>query len=350
MNGPAVAGAPADGAWAQAVRLSFGFLFAGLGLLALAWVGSNLRMVPPDARAAVLRLGAVTRIKGPGLLLAWPQPVEQVVILPGPDRQIEHRVPRFDGTPVALTGQSPEFQVSPDARSNLGFLLTGETGIIHLQATLFYRITDPRAYLLAAAHVPAALDRLFAAAAVSVCAARGLDEILVARPGGGADAAAASREAFRADLVRGTNRRLTALAEQDSGLGVEISRVDVAAALPGGAKAAFDRVLMVTQTADAAIADARTEAARTALGARQQRLRILADADAAAAESRAKAAAAAAPVTAMASQMQGPAGAAQLRALYYARAGALLGRAREVDAVDPQGGARLLLPGPGAVP
>jgi regulator of protease activity HflC (stomatin/prohibitin superfamily) len=349
MSNPATGGAPIDGAWAQAVRLSFGFLFAAIGLLALAWAGSNLRIVPADARAAVLRLGAVARIEGPGLLLAWPQPVEQVVMLPGPDRQIAHRVHRFDGTPVALTGQPPEFQVSPDARSNAGFLLTGETGIVHLQAALFYRITDPRAYLLAAAHVPAALDRLFAAASVAVCAARGLDEILVARPGGGADAAAASREAFRADLVRETNRRLDALAEQDSGLGVRISRVDVAAALPGGAKAAFDRVLTATQTADAAIADARTEAARTALGARQQRLRILADAEAAAAERRAEATTAAAPVAAMAGQMQGPAGAAQLRALYYARAGALLGRAREVDGVDPQGGTRLLLPGPGAV-
>ena len=49
-----------------------------------------------------------------------------------------------------------------------------------------------------------------------------------------------------------------------------------------------------------------------------------------------------------AGQMQGSAGAAQRRALYDARAGALLARAREVSAVDPEGGARLLLPGPRA--
>ncbi len=46
--------------------------------------------------------------------------------------------------------------------------------------------------------------------------------------------------------------------------------------------------------------------------------------------------------------MQGGSGAAVRQALYDARAGALLGRAREVSAVDPQGGARLLLPGPRA--
>ena len=65
-------------------------------------------------------------------------------MLPGPDRQIAQPVHRFYSTPVALTGQLPEFQVSPDARSNAAFLLTGETGIVHLQATLFYRIDNPQ--------------------------------------------------------------------------------------------------------------------------------------------------------------------------------------------------------------
>jgi regulator of protease activity HflC (stomatin/prohibitin superfamily) len=338
---------PVAGAWEQAIRLAFGFLFAAIGVLAVAWAVSNLRVVPPDERAAVLRLGAVTRIEGPGLLLAWPQPIEQVVLLPGSDRQIAQKVHRFDSSPVALTGQLPEFQVSPDARSNAAFLLTGETGIVHLQATLFYRIEDPRAYLLAVAHVSAALDRLFAASAVAVCASRALDAILVARPGNGtADAGSVGRESFRSDLVRETNRRLDALTHQGAGLGVRISRIDVAAALPGGAKAAFDRVLQATQTADAAIADARTEAARTAAGASQQRLRILADAQAQAAERRAEARSATATIAGLAGQMQGGAGDAQRRALYDARAGALLGRAREVNVVDPDGGSRLLLPGP----
>jgi regulator of protease activity HflC (stomatin/prohibitin superfamily) len=338
---------PVAGPWEQAIRLAFGFLFVAIAALALAWGASNLRVVPPDARAAVLRLGAVTRIEGPGLLLAWPRPIEQIVLIPGSDRQIAQTVHRFDSTPVALTGQPPEFQVSPDARSNAAFLLTGETGIVHLQATLFYQIDDPRAYLLAEPHVPAALDRIFAASAVAVCATRALDTILVAAPGT-AGTGSASREAFRSDLVHETNRRLDALTEQGAGLGVRVSRVDVSAALPGGAKAAFDRVLMATQTADAAIADARTEATRTATAARQKRLEILADAEARAAERRAEATSAAALMAGFAGKMQGDSGAAQRRALYNARAGALLGRAREVNAVDPGDASRLLLPGPRA--
>ena len=334
--------ATAPGAWEQAIRLSFGFLFVMIGLLALGWAGSNVRVVPPDARAAVLRLGAVARIEGPGLLIAWPRPLEQVVLLPGPDRQIAQPVHRFDSTPVALVGQPPSFQVSPDVRGNAAFLLTGETGIVHLQATLIYRIDDPGAYLLAVDHVPAALDRIFAASAVAVCAARELDAILVARPGtGAADPGSASRDGFRADLVRETNRRLDALTRQGAGLGVRISRVDSAAALPGGAKTAFDRVLQATQTADAAVAEARTDAAHSVAEAGRQRLRILADAEAQAAERRAEAMSAAAP-------MAGGTGSVQRRGIYDARVGAVLGRAREVNAVDPRQGTKLLLSGPGA--
>jgi regulator of protease activity HflC (stomatin/prohibitin superfamily) len=339
---------PVARAWEQALRLAFGFLFAAVALLTVAWAGSNLRVVPADARAAVLRLGVVTRIEGPGLLLAWPQPFEQVVLLPGADRQIARTVHRFDSMPVGRTGYLPEFPMSQDVRSNAAFLLTGETGIVHLQATLFYRIEDPRSYLLAAPHVTAALERIFGASAVAVCATRGLDSILVTHPDAGIiDARSASRESFRSDLVRETNRRLDALTEQGAGLGVRISRVDIATALPGGTKVAYDQVLLASQAADGAIAKAKTEATRVATAAREQRLRTLADAAAQAAERRAEAVSTATLMAALTSQIQGNADAAQRRTLYDARVGALLNRAREVSAVDPQGTSRLLLPGPG---
>ncbi len=97
---------PVAGPWEQAIRLAFGFLFVAIAVLALAWGASNLRIVPPDARAAVLRLGEVTRIEGPGLLLAWPQPIERVVLLPGSDRQIAqpvHRIRQHAGRPNRST-------------------------------------------------------------------------------------------------------------------------------------------------------------------------------------------------------------------------------------------------------
>ena len=74
----------APGAWEQAAERSFTFLFLVVCLLALAWTFSNCREVPPDSRAVVLRLGAVVRVEGAGLLLAAPRPFEQVITLGWP--------------------------------------------------------------------------------------------------------------------------------------------------------------------------------------------------------------------------------------------------------------------------
>jgi len=356
-----VAGVEREGPWAQSARLSFGFLFIVVGVLALAWAVSNIRRVPPESRAVVLRFGNVVGVQGAGLLLAWPRPVEQVLLLPSADRQIEFPISRFDeapslaGTPdappitAAASGLRAGFQISRDARRNSGFLLTGDAGVVHLRATLFYQITDPTAYVVAAAHVAPALDRLFVASAAAVAASRDLDTILVARPGGepsGVRGGHASREQLRADLVRAVNHRLEGLAAQGAGLGIAVSRVDLAAALPAGAKSAFDRILTVTQTADRTIAQARTFAAATALSATQQAHRIVTEAEAAAAERRGQAEARTAPIAALAEQMHGPAGRSLLDRMYYDRIGALLRKARQVVTFDPASGARLLLPGP----
>ncbi len=67
----------------------------------------------------VLRLGALERIQNAGLLLAWPRPFEQVVILPAADRVIERRVEGLLRSDAALqadrqatptTGSSPAAQ------------------------------------------------------------------------------------------------------------------------------------------------------------------------------------------------------------------------------------------------
>src|SRR6185312_15997377 len=98
--------------------------------------------------------------------------------------------------------------MSENPRENAGFLLTGDHSVVHLQATLFYQISDPVAYLVAADLVAPALERLFVASAVSVCAGRDLDTILVARPeaANAADDARSSREQLRADLMNAVNR------------------------------------------------------------------------------------------------------------------------------------------------
>ncbi len=126
---------------------------------------SNFRQVPPESRAIVYRFGSIVRQQGAGLLMAWPRPIEQVVMLP---RQIARSNSR--STVRARSESERDFMISDLPARNSAFLLTGDASVVHLQASLLYQIIDPAAYILAAEHVAPALQRLFVASAVSVCA------------------------------------------------------------------------------------------------------------------------------------------------------------------------------------
>ena len=197
---------------------------------------SNFRQVPPESRAIIYRFGSIVRQQGAGLLMAWPRPIEQVVLLPSEDRQIEFQIDQFEPD-FAVGG---DFMISDYARENTAFLLSGDASVVHLQASLLYQITDPAAYILAAEHVAPALQRLFVASAVAVCASRDLDTILVARPeldSGSTAAARAGREQLRADLMNAINHRIDDLAGAGASLGIKVSRVDLAAAFRAAPRA-----------------------------------------------------------------------------------------------------------------
>jgi regulator of protease activity HflC (stomatin/prohibitin superfamily) len=340
-------GAEPAGPWAQSAKLAFRFLFLAVCLAAVGWLVSNFRQVPPESRAMVYRFGQLVRQQGAGLLMAWPQPIEKIVILPSEDRQLEFRIDQFE--PDSAVGG--DFMISDYARENTAFLLTGDASIVHLQASLLYQITDPAAYILAAEHVQPALQRIFITSAVAVCAARDLDTILVARPeldSAASTASRAGREQLRSDLLNAINRRIDDLAALGTGasLGIKVSRVDLAAAIPSGAKSAFDYVLIATQQADRDIAEARTGAAMTALRANQDRDRTLTDADARAAEKTTDARSRTAAIAALAKGSPGLSGSMLASRIYYDRIGALLAKAARVDTVDNDGGVQLMLPGP----
>jgi regulator of protease activity HflC (stomatin/prohibitin superfamily) len=349
--------AATGGAWAQSTIFAFRFLFVVVALLAIGWAISNCREIAPENRALVLRFGSVAREQGAGLLLAWPRPIEQVVVVPAADRQIQLRISRLDD-PIQLvqSGKPPAFAVSTNPRYNAGFLLTGDTGVVHLEANLFFQVTDPVAYFIAGEHLKPALERLFVASAIAVAAGRDLSTILVTQAadttlgdttGTKGSPPLATGEQFRADLVHAVNHRLSALATEGAGLGVTATRVDVSTALPSNVKADFDQILAVTQIAEQNIALARTYAEQTTQGAVRQSRTIMTDAEAAAAERRSTALARTAVIDTISRQASQPSGDALLNKIYYDRIGPLLARARQVDTVDQKGGARMLLPGTG---
>ena len=328
---------------AQSLRIGFGVLQAAIVLLALVWAASNIRQVPPHSQAVVLRFGEVIRVQTAGLVIAWPRPFEQVDILPGPERQLDLRIAANvpAGPSIVDPASRASGELPPDSA---GIYLTGDGGVVLLDASLTYRITDARAFHLAASHVEPALRRLFLASAVTVAASRALDDFMVV--GRDRDAAArAQREAMRGALVQEVNRRLGALKPRQASLGVEATRADVTALLPPAAKFAFDAVLDATQMADQGLAAARTDAARLRQAADQEQDRILAEARANADERIGSARAHVATIAALERRMDPASRPSLLDQVYRARIAGILKQAGTVNTVDMRGGSRVILPG-----
>ena len=240
--------------WQQAGRLAFLGLYAVTVFAAVAWGVSNVRQIDPQNRAVVLRMGALDRIQNSGLLLAWPRPFEQVVIVPAADRVSERRIENLLRSDVALQADRKASFATPvsDALAGSGYLLTGDAGVVQLDVRVFYNVTEPYAFVLQGEHVLPALDRLVTRSAVALTAARDLDTILVARPEliGTDSQAAERRERLRGDLVQGINQQLAALSATGQGIGVQVVRVDVQSSLPGPAVNAFNAVLTASQHAE----------------------------------------------------------------------------------------------------
>ena len=339
MSGPPV---EPDGPVAQSIAIGFRVLSVAIALLAAGWVVSNWRQVPPDSQAVVLRFGRIVGVQGAGLALAWPRPAGQIELVPGADRLLILRT----ATTARPAGLQDVFTDASEVAipEGAGSYLTRDGGVVLLSATMAYRVTDGAAYLLAREHVEPALQRLFSASAVGIAAARGLDDILVARPdAAGSAALEARRQALRGDLLLAMNRRLSGLEVQGASLGIAVARVDLDAALPPAAKIAFDGVLVAAQLAEQGIAGARTEATRTLQAADRERDRLLTAAQAGAEERVGEARSRTAGIVAIQASMTPASRPAMLAELYRDRLAPLLHKVGRLTAVDA-GGARVILP------
>jgi regulator of protease activity HflC (stomatin/prohibitin superfamily) len=355
----------------QAVRIGFWFIAAVAVFTACAWAVSNVTRIPADSRAVVLRFDALERIQDGGLVIAWPRPFERVVMVPGPARVLEARItglerdPRArqadkearssvpDASPSGIAGWSftpgarvDAGPVGSDALAGSGYLLTGDDGLAQLGETVFYRVTDPYAYVLAQARLPAALDRLATAATAAVAASRDLDALTVARPELAASTeAAAGRERLRGDLASALQQRLAALAANGAPLGIEVARVDVQASFPAAAVDAFESVLSAMQSAERAIAQARTDAETIRQGARQKADQVLQGAQASATE---RVATARAETTTIL-QLEAPLGQAAdpglFARVYRDKVQGVLAKAGRVTTIDSRDTSSLILPG-----
>ena len=338
--------APAEavsGPIGQSIDIGFWVLRLGTIVLAAIWFAGNVHPVPPGMQSVVLRFGRVVRVQPAGLVMALPRPLENVVLLPSGERQMEQKITAATARQAGVVDDMSGGDAIP---ADAGVYITGDGGVVLLDATLTWRIADAAAYYVMQAHVAPALRRLFMQASVSIAARHDLDDFLAARPERANDPAAqAARQAIRGEFVRQINGGLQALAARGDSLGVEAMRADVSAALPPGARAAFDAVLEASQHAEQELAAARTQAANLHLNANRERDRVLTGAHAAAAERVEAARTATAAITALEAGMSQAGRPAILDQLYRDRIAAVLQQAGGVSMVDAKSVSHLILSG-----
>ncbi len=338
--------------WLQAARIAFIAFYVCTLFAALRWLTSNVTEVGAGNHAVVLHMGAIAREQASGLLWAWPKPIDEVVLVQSAETVIERHVQTLMRSQAALNADAMAYDNDEgdpvsDALAGSGYLLTGDGAIVQLDIRVFYKVSDPRAYVLQYDHLLPALDRLVTTSALAVCAARDLDRILVARPEliASNQGDAEQREQLRKELVGQINQVLGDLGRRGAGLGITAIRVDVQSALPQDSLNAFNSVLTASQQAEQDLADARSDAARITQSATQQADRSVQVAHANASERVAKAQADTSTINLLSASIQNRTEPDLLMRVYRERMSLILKNAGSITTVEPHSDTKLIISG-----
>ncbi len=142
--------------------------------MAVLYAVSGITVIRPDEVAVVLRWGRLVgaspalRQHGPGLLFAFPKPVDEVV------RVKVKRV--FEVAVKTLAQGGGEGFKSLDPLS--GYALTGDRNIVHVEMVARYRVKDPAAFSLYGAQAESILRVEVTAAMVRSLGEMGVDRVL----------------------------------------------------------------------------------------------------------------------------------------------------------------------------
>jgi membrane protease subunit HflK len=152
--------------------------------MAVLYALSGITIVKADESAVILRWGRLVgdtpalQQHGPGLLFAFPRPVDQIVRVP-----VKH-VYEVSVTSLANGGDDPErgAQLPPNEDSldpvTQGYALTGDQNIVQLDMVARYRVRDPAEWAFYGPRVENALRVEVTAAMVRSLGEMGVDRVL----------------------------------------------------------------------------------------------------------------------------------------------------------------------------
>ena len=178
-------------------------------LVILVMVGifcSGIRVVETGNVALILRFGKLVgdtpeeQIHKPGLLLAFPYIIDEVIIVPT-DAVMEQTV-----TTYYTDESNPEAQTADGA-----YLITGDQGIAVMSASVKYVVSDPVAYALNVKDIGAIINGCVSNALLSTAASADVDVLLTT-----------GKDAFTTQAIAAATQRLNAV-----GAGVQLTTLEL---------------------------------------------------------------------------------------------------------------------------
>jgi len=237
-------------ALSEALRSSFSIVkFVMLGLVVI-FIASGVFTVPPNQVAVLLRFGKPVgvgkeRLLQPGLHWKLPYPIDEIVpIKIGETHTLTSKAGWYFVTPEEeVSGQRPP-ELSFLRPGVDGYTLTGDGNIIHVRATLSYRISDPLAYTFDFARTTNLLQSILDNALAYASARFTADDALYR-----------DRAAFQEVVLR----RMTEVVDRLK-LGVTLDVREVRTSPPLAVETAFNKVVEAQQQGDTRIREAESYA------------------------------------------------------------------------------------------
>jgi membrane protease subunit HflK len=157
-----------------ALRSSIRVLRWGMLILVLVYLCSGITVVKPNERALILRFGrALPKSAPPGLLFAFPAPIDEVLMLPAKSVQ-EVSLDTWAATDTSSSRDSLHPSRDP-------YTITGDINIVRARFVARFRVADPVAYEFDAAERDNVRDAIFYQSACRTLAGMTVDDALTTR-------------------------------------------------------------------------------------------------------------------------------------------------------------------------
>jgi membrane protease subunit HflK len=226
-------------ALSDALKSSFAIVKFVMVLLVVVFFASGIFTVPSQKRAIVLRFGKPVgavgqQLLGPGLHWSFPYPIDEVVQIPTSQIQsVTSTTGWYFVDPKDVDDPNAQAQTVSLNPATDGYTLTSDGNIIHVKATLRYRIDDPLNYTLNFVNASNTLQNALDNALIHASANFTVDQVLKTEA-----------QAFNEKIVD----RVRQLVEQEK-LGVSIETAQVYPIAPRQVRKDFEDVFVADNNA-----------------------------------------------------------------------------------------------------